>query len=777
MRRASIAVGLFVALGVSACGDDGPREAAVPLVEDVFGALGEPMPSASAEQLEAFERGRELVLRRWTPEEGLGPRMNVSFCGACHESPVFGGSAPRYRDFYIAARVLDDGSFLTPDQGGIVHAYGLDAGDTRPVREDFYDIRARRNAIPFFGAGLIAEIPEESILANADPDDADGDGISGRPNYEEGLIGRFGRNRDAALEGFIRGPLNNHLGITSDPLSEEMRALLPVRSDTASVEGLTREQEAALRSSVQAQVAAPSLPLADFDAVPDPELSEQELFDILSFTMLLAAPQPSPATPESLNGEALFHELQCASCHVPVLEGPRGGVPLYSDLLLHDMGPERGDGLLMGLAESSEFRTQPLWGVAATAPYLHDGSADTLDEAIRLHGGEAAGAVASYAELSELERLDVIAFLESLGGIEQATEGLVPPGEGVPATGEAGAPRRELNAEEEALFLEGRRVFDRDVHLNEGLGPVFSGDSCRACHFDPVVGGAGPIGVNVARFGTYDAATQSILSPASGNVLGKFAVPGLFRPEAGPEEDRVEMRNPPTALGVGLIETIPDAVILANEDPDDADGDGIYGVANIVEGGRVGRFGWKAQVPTVREFIRDAGTADLGLTLPVDEGQTYGVTQDEDAFPDPEMSMEDVDALEFWLRELAPHAPQRALEPAGRQVFESVGCDGCHVPALEGSEGPVELYSNLLLHDVQPASFAGFDDYGATGRQFRTPPLWGLSQTAPYMHDGLASTIEEAILRHAGEAQAVTDAYRRLPLGSRDLLLRFLGSL
>lgn len=782
VMRYGSAAALALAIAGAACSDDAGEGGGdeIPLVENVYGALGEPMPSASPEQLEAFERGRELVLRRWTPEEGLGPRLNVSFCGGCHETPVFGGSAPRYRDFFIAATELDDGSFITPDQGGIVHAYGLEAGDARPVTDAFYDIRARRNAIPFFGVGLIAEIPESSIVANADPDDLDGDGISGRPNYEEGLIGRFGRKaQTTALEGFIRGPLNNHLGITSDPLSEALRSQLPVRSDSSSLaqQGLTREQEAALRTSVMAQVAAPSLPLFDTDAVADPELEPEELFDILSFTMLLAAPQPSPSTAESEAGEVLFAELQCASCHVPVLEGPRGGVPLYSDLLLHDMGQEMSDGLEMGLAGATEFRTQPLWGVAATPPYLHDGRADTLDEAIRFHGGEAQASAEAYASLDELDRLNVIAFLESLGGIEQASEGLVPPGEGVPEMGTPGAPRRALNAEEEALFLEGRRVFDRDIHVSEGLGPVFSGDSCRACHFDPVAGGAGPIGVNVARFGTFDEATGSILSPATGNVLGKFAVPGQFRPEAGPSEDRVEMRNPPTALGVGLIQSIPDATILANQDPNDADGDGVFGVANIVEGGRLGRFGWKAQVPSVREFVRDAGTADLGMTMPVEDGLTYGVTEDDDAFPDPELSMDDIDAIEFWLRELAAPQPQGELDARGEQLFTEVGCASCHIPSMEGSEGPVPLYSNLLLHDVQPEGFASFDDFSAVNRQFRTPPLWGLSQTAPYMHNGFAATIEEAIELHFSEGQSAADAFRALSADERAALLRFLGAL
>jgi len=103
---------------------------------------------------------------------------------------------------------------------------------------------------------------------------------------------------------------------------------------------------------------------------------------------LLAPPEPDPLTEEARHGKIHFEEIGCADCHVPALRGPRGLVPAYTDMLLHDMGPDMADGIVQLEATGSEFRTQPLWGVAATAPYLHDGRADTLDEAIRIHGSE-----------------------------------------------------------------------------------------------------------------------------------------------------------------------------------------------------------------------------------------------------------------------------------------------------------------------------------------------------------------------------------------------------
>ena len=131
------------------------------------------------------------------------------------------------------------------------------------------------------------------------------------------------------------------------------------------------------------QAAAPSEPLTDDDGIPDPELDEDSLFALVSWVMLLAAPEPDPPNEISESGAGIFKDIGCASCHVPGLVGPRGIVYAYTDLLLHDMGPEMDDGLSMGVATGSEFRTAPLWGVKAVGPYLHDGRADTLQDAIK----------------------------------------------------------------------------------------------------------------------------------------------------------------------------------------------------------------------------------------------------------------------------------------------------------------------------------------------------------------------------------------------------------
>ncbi len=760
-RFASIGVVVF-GLVLSAC--PGPDDPPPKLATDIYGPLGSILPTASDEQRESFERGLEVATKRFAPQDGLGPLANVSFCASCHEKPVSGGSSPRYRDFFLTGTELGDGSFLPSGHGGVLTAYGFNGGPTRPTLDEGVNVIAHRNAIPFFGVGLIAELSEDSILANVDEDDANGDGISGRANYDRGFVGRFGRKaQTVSIEGFIRGPLNNHLGVTSDPLTEEQKAALPVPSAAPGFR----------------QAAAPEEPLTDDDDIPDPELSSDELFDLVSFAMLLAAPEPEDLSNNELGlrGRDLFAELGCADCHTPTLEGPRGLIPLYSDLLLHDMGEDLADGIAQGLASASEFRTQPLWGVIAVGPYLHDGRADTLDEAIRWHGGEASSARDRYEALADDEQLAIREFLASLGGRDQITQGLLPPDAAIPSPGEPGCPNDDILADPSLLarFEAGRALFDLSVGVNDGLGPLFNGDGCRACHFDPVIGGSSPVDLNVMRHGTIDALGE-FTAPSYGTILHKLAIPGVERREHMPDQNVFETRQTPSILGLGLLDAVADDDILALADPDDLDGDGIRGVAHILPDGRLGKFGWKAQVPSLREFTRDALGAEVGLTVPSEAGFSFGVTVDDDSVGDPEVNVAYVDTLTFFLAGLAAPEPTAELL-GGLAVFEDIGCDGCHVVELPGPDGPIRAYSDLLLHVVAPDGTLGIVDGAAGQLMFRTPPLWGLRFSGPYMHDGAAVTVADAIMAHAGEADAVRLAYEGLDDGDRELLLDFLESL
>ncbi len=770
VRRAGGALFLAGTLAFG-CASDG----ADPGAESIFAELGAPLPSATPEQVAAFERGRAVALRRFTPDDGLGPEFNLTFCAGCHEKPVFGGTASRYRDFLLVGDELVPDVVVARGKNGVQRQFSLESG--RSASDPLTNLIANRNPIPFFGAGLLAEIPDLEIVSHADPDDADADGVSGRVNLDGMLIGRFGRKAQTArIEIFVRGPLFNHMGITSDPLSDERRAELPTFEATSPAVGPSFV--APVGSVVAAQAIIPDESTFDQDETADPELSDSELFDLVSFVLLLAAPEPDEPSAATERGSEAFREIGCDKCHLSTLQSPRGAIPAYSDLLLHDMGDELADGFPMGEASGREFRTQPLWGVAVSSPYLHDGRADTIDDAIRWHGGEAAAMRDAYVALPSEERDDLIAFLESLGGRKQQVTGLLPPEATIPVQGEYGAPLPGLAPSERALFEQGRVLFDRDFGFREGLGPLFNGDACRSCHFDPVIGGAGPSGVDAMRQGSFTELT--FRAPEEGTALPRHSVTRV-RPEPSADANFFEPRQTPSTLGLGLLERVPRASIEALADPSDEDEDGISGRAHLLEDGRLGRFGWKANVASIREFVRDALSGELGLTVPNEPGLSFGSPVDDDEVADPEADVRSIDAIASFIELLAPPPRNRidiTLEDRGEAVFQSVGCSSCHVPTLRTADGiDVHPYTDLLLHDIAGQNALGIEEGDAEIHEFRTPPLWGLARTAPYLHDGRASTIEAAVTAHDGEASQARDRATDLIRGDRDALFAFLRSL
>jgi CxxC motif-containing protein (DUF1111 family) len=245
----------------------------------------------------------------------------------------------------------------------------------------------RRQAVPLYGIGLIESVPEEAILANADPDDADGDGVSGRPNRIAGRVGRFGWKADEpTLERFVAKALQQEIGITT-----------PLRPT----------EEEGLRK-------------VDCDPAADPEDDGTHLRRLVDFLRLLAPLEEKPRKESDARGAELFASAGCASCHVAELPVVGSDLPardrarLYSDLLLHDMGSPLADGIEVAEAEGGEFRTAPLWGVRESAPYLHDGRAPTLETAIGLHNGEAAGARDRFLALPGEDRAALLGFLATL---------------------------------------------------------------------------------------------------------------------------------------------------------------------------------------------------------------------------------------------------------------------------------------------------------------------------------------------------------------------------
>lgn len=353
----------------------------------------------------------------------------------------------------------------------------------------------------------------------------------------------------------------------------------------------------------------------------------------------------------------------------------------------------------------------------------------------------------------------------SLAGLAFAH--LLPTNTPIPLAGDLGAPHRSLDAAEQATFLRGRDLFDRDWGHGAGVGPVFNGDSCRGCHQDPVIGGAGGIDVQVQRPMVSDGGSGFMSPNETGALAQTHQRVGVDREEIPVNVIFVEERNSPTLLGLGLIQSISDATILANEDPTDADGDKIKGVAHMLPGNVIGRFGWKAGVPTVRAFVRDALGNEMGITVPT--GGAFGIQADSDGVPDPEISDAETDDLAFFIR-LLDFPPITSTDATGEALFTSIGCAECHVPVMDG----VALYSNLLLHNVLPPSFLGITEGAAGSGFYRTSPLRGLAQTAPYFHDGRSETINDAILRHAGESIDVTAAYVALSAEDKAALIRFL---
>lgn len=752
-----------------ACSGGSDRQA-----EGIFAPLGEVLPSATQAERETFARGTELMHKRFSSSEGLGADFadlgeegrgfNVVSCAACHEKPVIGGTASRYRDFLLVGRREADDSFALLGRNGVqVHYQFVDDGARVPTDPDV-NVMAKRNPLPLFGLGLINEIDEDDILKRADEDDRDGDGISGKANFNTaGLFSRFGvKAQNPDIESFIRGPLQNHMGVTAAPLSSSQIDQLPKFAYRLPLLNLPLEmkwERIGLIPSAFAQGGVTGPLTNDGDTIPDPEIRRNDFFDVVAASMLFAAPQPDEPTAETEAGERLFKQARCAACHVPSLKAKRGQIPLFSDLLVHDMGDDLDDGIKMARAESFEFRTAPLWGVAATAPYLHDGRADTIREAILLHSGEGEASRAFFAQLPRAKQDQVVAFLESLGGKSQVSDGLLAPAAAVPAAGNFGGPIVALSSADEAKFVRGRAVFDRDFRKDKGMGPKFNGDACRSCHFDPVIGGSGPADVNVIRQGRVVSGTFSF----SGDTMAhKFSTATDARPDVDPTANVFEHRQTPPLFGLGLIDQIPDATIVALADAADADGDGISGRTRMLgTPAKPGRFGWKGDITTLHNFIRDALSNELGITLPND-GSTIGRLADSDGVADPEISNGDFNDLKFFMLNLA--APPRnsrnpTNEALGETAFTEIGCARCHTPSMNTTGGdPVRLFSDLLLHDVAPVSFKGIengtDPNRTTMREFRTPPLWGLSRTAPYMHDGRAETILEAIQAHHGEFDA-----------------------
>lgn len=383
--------------------------------------LGGPVVGLSPGQRADFERGRGVFARVFTPAEGLGPLFNANSCAECHEDPLVGGTG----DEIELHATLAGGEVAVWGGTPIPHAAALppdeDTGPTRsdcdlllerggpvfqlavtPALRDSLGIEsepvpegapmALRTTPDLFGFGLLDAIPDATLLALADPEDADGDGISGRVNrFVDGRIGRFGRKAFVpTLAEFNAGAFQIEQGITTSAAPNE--------------------------GSVGGRPLPPGV-----DPLPEPELPDEDVRIATQFVRFLAPPLPVARGQEVRRGEKVFAEIGCAACHIPALKtGPSDVEALahrlvraYTDLLLHDMGPELAD-ICFGAASASEFRTEPLMGLRLSRVFLHDGRAPSIEAAIALHGGEATAARDAFNALPEHQRRAVLAFLRSL---------------------------------------------------------------------------------------------------------------------------------------------------------------------------------------------------------------------------------------------------------------------------------------------------------------------------------------------------------------------------
>jgi CxxC motif-containing protein (DUF1111 family) len=374
---------------------------------------------------------------------------------------------------------------------------------------------------------------------------------------------------------------------------------------------------------------------------------------------------------------------------------------------------------------------------------------------------------------------------------------------------------------------------------NAGLGPVFDNVSCESCHegdgrgrpplpgeqissllFRASIAGAGPHGgpYPVPGFGGqlqlraidgFDPEITAVIgyveqrgrfADGTGFSLRvpRYTLSGVYRPL--PAGVLFSPRVAPAVFGLGLLEAVPEGDILSRADPRDRNRDGISGRANYVwdavrQRTVVGRFGWKANAPTLVQQTAGAYNGDMGVTSPLFpaescEGQVEGCARHA-----PEVDDLTVGNVAFYSQTLGVPARRNLDDPAasaGERLFYAAGCAGCHTPTLrtgalrgvpEVSYQVIHPYTDLLVHDMGDGLADDRPDFQASGREWRTPPLWGIglvetvNDHTNFLHDGRARSLLEAVLWHGGEASGARERVRRFSARERAALIAFLQSL
>jgi len=374
---------------------------------------------------------------------------------------------------------------------------------------------------------------------------------------------------------------------------------------------------------------------------------------------------------------------------------------------------------------------------------------------------------------------------------------------------ELGDPLPGLTDEELADFFEGQEEFEEEETTESGIGPVFNDISCAACH-GPIIGGSN--GRIEFRFGRTVLGSFDPLASLGGSLIQDHGIGSVadffpddpvcqaasFAAETIPAAANTRAGRRTTPLfGLGLVDAVPDqsfvnaALYQAVFTPQTA---GVLNRVTNPDTGTtvVGKFGWKAQVPTMHAFAGDAYLNEMGITNPAfpseicPQGNCAALACN--PAPDLNDDGEDVDAFATFMTFLAPPPPPpaNAITAAGQILFNTTGCGNCHTQTM--TTGPNQVaalnqvqfapYSDFLLHDMGSLG-DGIVQGRATARLMRTAPLWGLHASIPtgLLHDGRAHTVQEAILAHEGQGALSRGKFQALSATNKAILVAFLSSL
>jgi len=340
--------------------------------------FGDHIARIDATAVAQFDRGYQLFIKVWNESEGLGPNFNAKSCANCHHIPVPGGSELAPHTFVMHSLSVRD------EIGG--HTFQRFNVKENAVGENpLPTTYISRKTQSLFGLGLLETVPLDYLTKIEDPKDRNHDGISGRlPRISKG-VGRFGwKSQSISIEEFVNTAFTLELGLTTSTYRMSNAMLHPVKGNIK------------------------------------PEVSYDKVLAVSTFIRLLAPPPRRTISQRLIGGDKIFDDIGCSSCHKPELPtitkvGSNRIIHPFTDLLLHDMGPELRGGFREGAASRSEFRTAPLWGLSSTGPpFLHDGRAKNIESAILLHGGEAARSSRAFRLLAQDDKDKLLEFLRCI---------------------------------------------------------------------------------------------------------------------------------------------------------------------------------------------------------------------------------------------------------------------------------------------------------------------------------------------------------------------------